>query len=501
MKEFFTRNHRADLMSVREIFDPSVPAEGFRLAVDHMGRAVISFSDERGLFFAKEDLKSLIRNGTVPVCEAENFPSLPLRGVVEGFYGKPYSMQQRHELLDFLSAHRMNTYLYAPKDDVFHRARWREPYPANELEELKQLAVHAKEVGVRFYYCLSPGLDFDYSDEKDFQALKEKLLLMCAIGVEDFALLFDDIDPSLNEASVKKFSSPALAHCEVVNFAEKNIPHAHPLLFCPTDYFQVGETPYRNIVKSALSPTVSVLWTGYNTVAEVVTSRDCILTKEAFGHELVLWDNYPVNDFEPKRRVYFGEVDNRTPALSQTHVGYLCNPSELFEASKVAISTAAEYAWDPEHYHANAAFLRAVKEQLGEGREATIFAKCNRSKVMRRYAGREKLFIQGDYAALDRSFSLQKKAVAYIRENKPRLAEEIEELLRYMELECELYVALRKGKEFTHVLRSMKACKYRSADQSLPAYLASKGAEDITEKERAVYWAPERGMKETSPEE
>ena len=45
----------------------------------------------------------------------------PESGVVEGFYGRPWTEAERRMMLHFLGEHGMNLYVYAPKDDPYHR--------------------------------------------------------------------------------------------------------------------------------------------------------------------------------------------------------------------------------------------------------------------------------------------------------------------------------------------------------------------------------------------
>ena len=59
-------------------------------------------------------------------------PTFQRRGIVEGFFGPPWSMAHRKALFRFGAKRGMNTYLYAPKDDPYHRERWRDPYPKGE---------------------------------------------------------------------------------------------------------------------------------------------------------------------------------------------------------------------------------------------------------------------------------------------------------------------------------------------------------------------------------
>ena len=88
-----------------------------------------------------------------------------VRGVVEGFYGPPWSHDARLEMIDFIGARGMNAYAYAPKDDAKHRAAWREPYDTGEMQRFASLATRANEAGVRFGFAVSPGLDITYESD------------------------------------------------------------------------------------------------------------------------------------------------------------------------------------------------------------------------------------------------------------------------------------------------------------------------------------------------
>ena len=101
---------------------------------------------------------------------------LLLVGVVEGFYNRPWTQDQRLDLFDKSQKFGLNTYLYAPKDDHKHRALWREPYEPEELIQLQILIDKCKENNVHFYYGISPGLDISYSDPNDITKLKAKVI-------------------------------------------------------------------------------------------------------------------------------------------------------------------------------------------------------------------------------------------------------------------------------------------------------------------------------------
>ncbi|MBJ8193264.1 beta-N-acetylglucosaminidase domain-containing protein, partial [Bacillus cereus] len=73
---------------------------------------------------------------TLPVMSIRDEPSFPVRGIIEGFYGKPWSFADRMDAVRFMAAHRMNTFMYAPKEEPYHRELWREPYPEDTFDQI-----------------------------------------------------------------------------------------------------------------------------------------------------------------------------------------------------------------------------------------------------------------------------------------------------------------------------------------------------------------------------
>ena len=72
------------------------------------------------------------------------------RGIVEGFFGPVWSMSHRAALFEFGAKRGMNTYLYAPKDDPYHRERWKESYPDGEWKGLLNLFDLAQRYHIDF---------------------------------------------------------------------------------------------------------------------------------------------------------------------------------------------------------------------------------------------------------------------------------------------------------------------------------------------------------------
>ncbi|XP_045437986.1 protein O-GlcNAcase isoform X3 [Pipistrellus kuhlii] len=190
-----------------------------------------------------------------------------LCGVVEGFYGRPWIMEQRKELFRRLQKWELNTYLYAPKDDYKHRMFWREMYSVEEAEQLMTLISAAREYGIEFIYAISPGLDITFSNPKEVSTLKRKLDQVSQFGCRSFALLFDDIDHNMCAADKEVFSSFAHAQVSITNEIYQYLGEPETFLFCPTEYCgtfcypNVSQSPYLRTVGEKLLPGIEVLWT------------------------------------------------------------------------------------------------------------------------------------------------------------------------------------------------------------------------------------------------
>ena len=122
---------------------PNQP-EGYYLSITDKA-IVAAGQDERGTFYALQTLAQLLKNNQLPEVEIKDFPSVHSRGVVEGFYGTPWSHEARLRQLKFYGDNKMNTYIYGPKDDSYHSANWRTPYPEKEAKQLQELVETAKE--------------------------------------------------------------------------------------------------------------------------------------------------------------------------------------------------------------------------------------------------------------------------------------------------------------------------------------------------------------------
>uniref|UniRef100_A0A673L5J7 protein O-GlcNAcase n=1 Tax=Sinocyclocheilus rhinocerous TaxID=307959 RepID=A0A673L5J7_9TELE len=271
-----------------------------------------------------------------------------ITGVVEGFYGRPWTMEQRKELFRRQQKWGLNTYLYAPKDDYKHRMFWREMYSVEEAEQLTTLISAAKEHGIEFIYAISPGLDITFSNQKEVSTLKRKLDQVSHFGCKSFALLFDDIDHNMCPADKEVFSSFAHAQVSITNEIFQYLGEPEIFLFCPTEYCgtfcypNVSQSPYLRTIGEKLLPGIEVLWTGPKVVSKDITVESIEEVTKILRRAPVIWDNIHANDYDQKR-LFLGPYKGRSTELIPRLKGVLTNPNCEFESNFVAIHTLATW--------------------------------------------------------------------------------------------------------------------------------------------------------------
>jgi beta-N-acetylglucosaminidase len=298
-----------------------------------------------------------------------DFPSFHQRGIVEGFYGKPWSHRDRLDMLRFEGEHGMNVYYYAPKDDPYHRKLWREPYPPARVKQLGELAKAAKENFVDFCFAISPGLSMTYSSEADFQQLTEKLDSVSKLGVSCFALFLDDVPQQLeNSDDQAHYPSLAAAHVDVINRLYRHLKSQssnNRLVVTPTVYTNAwGSRDYVRELGAGVNPDIPIVWTGTGVVSPAITAEQAREWGALLQREPLLWDNFPVNDGIPWR-LNLGPLRGRAPDLPGAVQGLFSNPMNQAQASKIPLQTIAEYLWNAAKYDPDAAYRRALVSQYG----------------------------------------------------------------------------------------------------------------------------------------
>ncbi|MBA4158650.1 MAG: beta-N-acetylglucosaminidase domain-containing protein [Gemmatimonadetes bacterium] len=288
-------------------------------------------------------------------------------GIIEGFYGKPWSWEEREQTVAYLVPHGYRFYLYAPKGDPYLRRRWQEGHPASWARSLADLASRCRALGVRFGVGLSPYEIYLGFDQAARNALERKLSFFHELGVQDLAILFDDM----------RGDTPDLAdrQVEIVHWvAERS--SADRLLVCPTYYSDdpvldraFGARPERYLEQlgASLSPGIEVFWTGEEVCSREISPGHLRRVGEQLGRNPFLWDNYPVNDGQRMSRYLHLRAFTGRPAGIADHVrGHAINPALQPVLSRIPALTLVESYREGADYRYGAAFQRAAVAVLGE---------------------------------------------------------------------------------------------------------------------------------------
>jgi len=408
--------------------------DGYMLKVhEHKREVSIGSTSKRGFFYAVQTLKKLIntKNKLFPIVEIIDFPSFKLRGVIEGFYGETWSHKNRVDIIKFCGENKMNVYWYAPKDDPYHREKWREPYPLEEKERIYDLIEVAKENYVDFVFCVSPGLSMKFGDEKEFSLLCNKYEEILSKGVTNVAILFDDIPQKLeHEEDDRMFNNNyGLAQAYVANklydFLKKKNSKAR-LYFCPTEYWQKDDSLYRKTIKENLHSDIVVIWTGDGVFSRKVSRKNADEISNQFGHKLILWDNYPVNDAD-EGKLFLAPLTNRENDLYKSIEGAMANPMNQPYASMIALQTISDYLWNSEAYNPCISWEKAILNIAGEdfSEELKLFSEnFLKSRLFEGTSFRLKKLMK-DYK--DDPLNKNRELVSYL-ENLSRLEEKLSKI-------------------------------------------------------------------------
>lgn len=308
------------------------------------------------------------RNGISAVIV--DFPSFAERGVVEGFYGTPWTHQDRVDIMRFEGAHGMNAYYYAPKDDPYHRKLWRDAYPPEAQQRLGELVGAAQHNFVDFCFAISPGLTMAYSSDRDFQVLTSKLASVGKLGVSCFALFLDDVPQDLQDPQDRaQFKTLAQAHIFLTNKLYKHLKEqsaANRLVLTPTTYTnEWGNRDYVKELGAGVDPDVPIVWTGPKVYSSAIPVEQAREWGGYIRRPPLIWDNYPVNDGAPWCR-YLGPLTGRDAHLPGVVRGLVSNPMIEAHASMIPLQTIADYLWNAAAYDPAQSETHAVVSQYGE---------------------------------------------------------------------------------------------------------------------------------------
>ncbi len=321
--------------------------------------------------FADKSLREITRLGELPMGIIVDWPDLRWRGVVEGYYGAPWSFESRCSIFRFMGRNKLNTYIYAPKDDPYHHGRGcYQSYPADKAAELAELVRYARHHHVRFVWAIHPANTVNWNDnggKTQLDALCEKLRQMYDLGVRDFGVLVDDSSGEIGKAE---------RQVQLTNYILENFIRKHPdvnqtLIMCPTGYNRSWTNEnFLHTLGSGLDKSIPVMWTG-NTVVHDITLEGQRWVNEHVQRPTFIWWNWPCNDFK-RSRLSLGRTYglDTHPDMKNQMSGFVANPMEHAEASKIGLLGVANYTWNIEDFESTTTWEEGMRRLYPRHREA-----------------------------------------------------------------------------------------------------------------------------------
>ena len=262
-------------------------------------------------------------------------------GLVEGFYGPLWPAPTRRAVARRLATSGLDTWVYAPKNDRYHRDDWRLPYPDGLLEDRLPTGVP----GLRVLFGIAPGLDFGAPG--DDATLEAKCRQALGAGADGIVLLFDDVPTG-------DLASAGAAHAAAGRRLADALGEGVPLWFVPSVYSGQARRlpPDRRAYLEAMAglpDRVPIAWTGATTVPEAISGEEIRAVSDQAGPPV--GDNYPVNDGFMARSVWLGPLRGRGDDLPTAASAYLANPGLQPQLSaRVIAGPVAAWAASPADY-------------------------------------------------------------------------------------------------------------------------------------------------------
>ena len=291
----------------------------------------------------------------------------PELGIIEGFYGKPWTWESRKETVDFLAPYGYRFYMYAPKADPFLRRKWQDPHPVGMASSLADFAAYCLKSGVRFGIGLTPYEVFNNFDDAARDALARKLAFFDEIGVEDVAILFDDMRGDIPDL--------ARLQSDIVHWAVERTK-AGRIIVCPSYYSDdpildrvFGNRPHRYVEElgERLSADLEIFWTGEEVISRQYSTGHLQRVTEQLRRKPFIWDNYPVNDGQRMSQyLHLRGFTGRNGAMADHVAGHAINPALQPALNRIPAITLSDSYRLGDAYQYSESFRHACKDVLGD---------------------------------------------------------------------------------------------------------------------------------------
>jgi hyaluronoglucosaminidase len=272
-------------------------------------------------------------------------------GYIEGYYGRMLSWEDRTLVVDRMSNLSLNAYLYAPKEDPYHRQQWKTPYPVSWLRRFSRLVKQGDRATIAIIPGLSPGLSYDYRSRADYSALLNKYVALAKTGSRTLCLLMDDIPLQLPASCRNAFSSLGIAHGELLSRLVEDLKKVSSSInfwFCPTVYASSffhddpAASEYLVDLSARIPRSALILWTGPQVISKKITAASLKEVLRLFNGNVCIWDNIYAHDYCPGR-LFIGPYKNRAGDIGKMTRGILLNPTGLAHTDMFLLSMLSGY--------------------------------------------------------------------------------------------------------------------------------------------------------------
>lgn len=331
--------------------------DAYHLEINNDGISILG-KDTDAAFYGVATLNAILdqaEDNRLRHLQIDDYADTEVRGFIEGYYGIPWSDEDRKSLMEFGGDFKTTSYIFAPKDDPYHREEWSELYPEAELSAISEMVEVGEQNKTDFVWTISPLGDVaeiaqNEGDEAAMELLDgntDKLLKkfdqLYDAGVRQYGILGDDVGELPLDYVVGLMNS-------ISDWAETK-GDVKDTIYTPAAYnsdwaWDDGEE--LNVLQENFDENIHIMWTGETTVAPVEQyTVDRFKNLDNNGVERrdpLFWLNWPVNDIDMER-VFLGKGDMLEQNVEQL-AGVVTNPMQEAQASKISIFAVADYAWN-----------------------------------------------------------------------------------------------------------------------------------------------------------
>lgn len=400
--------HATSLSLGREVFDIEGKFDRHILTLTPdkgAAQVMILGEDTDAVFYGLASLEQMLDLGTSELQGVliEDYADVEYRGVIEGYYGVPYTAEVTKDLFRFMARFKMNTYMYGAKSDSYHSRYWSEPYPTEITEDQKRIGYLTQDMmrditsvahatKVNFIWAIHPGRAFAKADSEEvLDKIMTKFESMYSLGVREFGVFVDDVGvpTEREEMDICARNLDNLQKRIDARWNGKNVPAAdrvNPLHYVPQLYCYSWSTPegtkqfFESL--SVTDPKIHIYITGRN-VWSVPSNKDISHVKQYLGRDVSWWWNYACNDADFTKLFI---MDMYTNFRDESHIDNLArlesqlsgtntliiNPMQQGVLSKIPLFSVADYSWNTDAFNNDKSWEASLPAVVGKERAVAL---------------------------------------------------------------------------------------------------------------------------------